>query len=489
LTAGTGISTSGTYPNFTITNSAPDQTVALTGAGTTSISGTYPNFTITSNDAFTGTVTSVTGTSPVASSGGTTPAISLAASYGDTQNPYASKTANFVLAAPNGSAGVPTFRAVVAADIPTLNQNTTGTASNVTGTVAIANGGTGQTSATAAFDALAPSQTSNSGKYLTTNGTTTSWGTVSITPTSVSDQNNTSTGYFDLPSGTTAQRPASPVAGMIRHNTTLTTVEFYDGVSWQNVLDGPYSVEVLLVAGGGGTTRAGGGAGGLLYYGAETPKTPNGAAIGVSPKTAYSIVIGAGGASGANNGVNTTGFGFTAIGGGYGASSGGGAVGGSGGSGGGQAGTGGGGPYPNTSTGTAGQGNDGGDRSNDNNDRDGGGGGAGAVGGNGNGSGASGSGGNGLQYSISGTATYYAGGGAGVAVTQGVGGLGGGGGSTTTNAGTANTGGGGSGSGGSGGSGIVVLRYLGGQRGTGGTVTSAGGYTIHTFTSSGTFTA
>jgi hypothetical protein len=59
LTAGTGISTSGTYPNFTITNSAPDQTVALTGAGTTSISGTYPNFTVTSNDAFTGTVTSV----------------------------------------------------------------------------------------------------------------------------------------------------------------------------------------------------------------------------------------------------------------------------------------------------------------------------------------------------------------------------------------------------------------------------------------------
>jgi len=91
-------------------------------------------------------VTSVTGTSPVSSSGGTTPAISLASGYGDTQNPYASKTANYFLAAPNGSAGAPTFRTVVAADIPTLNQNTTGTASNVTGTVAIANGGTGLTS-------------------------------------------------------------------------------------------------------------------------------------------------------------------------------------------------------------------------------------------------------------------------------------------------------------------------------------------------------
>ena len=45
------------------------------------------------------------------------------------------------------------------ADVPTLNQNTTGTAANVTGTVAIANGGTGQTTQTAAFDALAPTTT------------------------------------------------------------------------------------------------------------------------------------------------------------------------------------------------------------------------------------------------------------------------------------------------------------------------------------------
>jgi hypothetical protein len=64
--------------------------------------------------------------------GTTTPVISLASGYGDTQNPYASKTANYFLAAPNGSAGVPTFRAMVAADVPTLNQNTTGNAGTVT---------------------------------------------------------------------------------------------------------------------------------------------------------------------------------------------------------------------------------------------------------------------------------------------------------------------------------------------------------------------
>lgn len=46
--------------------------------------------------------------------------------------------------------------AIQAADVPTLNQNTTGTAANVTGVVAIANGGTGQTTASAAFNALSP---------------------------------------------------------------------------------------------------------------------------------------------------------------------------------------------------------------------------------------------------------------------------------------------------------------------------------------------
>ena len=46
--------------------------------------------------------------------------------------------------------------AATAGEFPTLNQNTTGTASNVTGTVLIANGGTGQTTAAAAYNALTP---------------------------------------------------------------------------------------------------------------------------------------------------------------------------------------------------------------------------------------------------------------------------------------------------------------------------------------------
>lgn len=53
-------------------------------------------------------------------------------------------------------------------------------ANNVTGTVAIANGGTGQTSASAALNALLPSQTSNANKYLQTDGTNSSWDAISL---------------------------------------------------------------------------------------------------------------------------------------------------------------------------------------------------------------------------------------------------------------------------------------------------------------------
>ena len=48
LSNGTGISTSGTYPNFTITNTAPDQTVTLNNGTNISVTGSYPTFTINS---------------------------------------------------------------------------------------------------------------------------------------------------------------------------------------------------------------------------------------------------------------------------------------------------------------------------------------------------------------------------------------------------------------------------------------------------------
>jgi hypothetical protein len=65
LTAGTGITVTNGLGTITVTNSLPDLTVVLTGEGTTVVTGTYPSFTITSNDQFVGTVTSVGGTGTV----------------------------------------------------------------------------------------------------------------------------------------------------------------------------------------------------------------------------------------------------------------------------------------------------------------------------------------------------------------------------------------------------------------------------------------
>lgn len=71
-----------------------------------------------------------------------------------------SGTKSFLTVTGTGSvSAAPAWGTIAASDVPTLNQNTTGTASNVTGTVAIANGGTGQTSATNAFNALSPNTT------------------------------------------------------------------------------------------------------------------------------------------------------------------------------------------------------------------------------------------------------------------------------------------------------------------------------------------
>jgi len=144
---GTGLTTTPANGALDIGNGTGFTRTTLTAGSGVSISNTSGAITISATGSG-GTITSVTGTSPVVSSGGTTPAISLASGYGDTLNPYASKTANYVLAAPNGSAGVPTFRAIVAADIPTLNQNTTGTAAGLSTTLAVGSGGTGVTSST-----------------------------------------------------------------------------------------------------------------------------------------------------------------------------------------------------------------------------------------------------------------------------------------------------------------------------------------------------
>lgn len=182
-TAGTGISVSGSpitsNGTLTITNTAPDQVVSLTGAGTTSISGTYPNFTVTSNDQYVGTVTSVGGT-------GTINGITLTGSVTSSGNLTLGGALSGVnlgtqvtgtLPVDNGGTGITAFGVGVATALgtnvtgsggivlstsptlttPNLGTPTAATLTNATGlpivngttgTLSVARGGTGATSLT-----------------------------------------------------------------------------------------------------------------------------------------------------------------------------------------------------------------------------------------------------------------------------------------------------------------------------------------------------
>jgi hypothetical protein len=156
-TSGQVLTSAGTGATPTWTTPTTGTVTSVSGTGT--VNGISLSGTVTSSGSLTlgGTLTGVdlatqvTGTLPIANggSGQTTAQTAL--------NAFAGAVTSGQYLRGNGSNVV--MSAIQAADVPTLNQNTTGTASNVTGTVAIANGGTGQTSQVAAFDALSPTTT------------------------------------------------------------------------------------------------------------------------------------------------------------------------------------------------------------------------------------------------------------------------------------------------------------------------------------------
>ena len=69
------------------------------------------------------------------------------------------------------------------------------------GTLGVANGGTGQTTANDAFNALAPNQATNAGKYLTTDGTNTSWSTAVPAINPITINSTTITTAINIASG------------------------------------------------------------------------------------------------------------------------------------------------------------------------------------------------------------------------------------------------------------------------------------------------
>ncbi len=316
-----------------------------------------------------------------------------------------------------------------------------------------------------------------------------------------------------MPVGTTAQRPATPVAGMQRFNSDLGVMEYYNGTEWTQDFILQYQIEFLLVGGGGG---GGGNDGPAAASGAS-----GGAVVGgyvITDGEQLTIAIGGGGSRGADSVAGTGGGAGGANGGGNGGNAGG--TGSSGGGGGGGGGTtltsfgalvvsaggggggggsneggqneqsaGGGGLQPRGNTGVL----QGGAGFNYSGDGGGGGGGGGgrfggvgqaqdvALGASGGGNYVSGlfsgtlyNGNNGTPNSSSDTPAITVPGASGFGYSNNRGG--GGRGAVTGTPGADGT------------AGIAAIRYPGGQRGTGGTVTTVGGYTIHTFTGSGIFT-
>jgi hypothetical protein len=148
---------------------------------------------------------------------------------------------------------------------------------------------------------------------------------------------NDETGSLNIPVGTTAQRPSSPVNGMIRYNNTLNVTEEYRDGEWHQlsniftaeggtvttfdnfkvhtftssgtftVTSGTAQVEYLVVAGGGAGGRCtdtsvhGGGGGGAGGYRCSVTGENSGANSSAEAKLSvttgsYTVIVGSGGA-------------------------------------------------------------------------------------------------------------------------------------------------------------------------------------------------
>lgn len=231
---------------------------------------------------------------------------------------------------------------------------------DVSGTLPIANGGTGQVTAAAAFGALSPLTTKGdvlgystlnaripvgaNGEVLTADSTQ-ALGVKWASAGAGSFVSQTSaTGEAQLPGGTTGQRAGSPANGDVRKNTTTGTIEFYNnghyfplelgfdtatnsqtftatGAGTLTVAAGVTKMSVIIVGAGGGGgaaqdaddgTCGGGGGGGTVTY------LKN---IDVIPGSVIKTYVGVGGAGGlatsvaAERGQSSYFGGFSAIGG------------------------------------------------------------------------------------------------------------------------------------------------------------------------------
>jgi hypothetical protein len=261
----------------------PSATTYLRGDGSwatiTAGSGTVTSVSVVSANGFAGTVATAT----------TTPAITLttsisgvlkgatnalaAATGADLNTTFGSQTAATVYAAPSGAAGNPSFRALVAVDIPNLDAGKI-----TTGTLAIGRGGTGVTSVT-----TAPTASSFAGwdanSNLSADNFLPAFTTISTAATTVLDASSSYIQYYTATTGTQIYRlPSNATVGMsfriINASTALAqtvTVEVAVGVVLAYIPSGCEATFTCLAA-STTTTAAWRVSPYLLYY--STAATP-----------------------------------------------------------------------------------------------------------------------------------------------------------------------------------------------------------------------
>jgi hypothetical protein len=192
--------------------------------------------------------------------------------------------------------GTPASGNLANCTFPTLNQNTTGTADNVTGVVAIANGGTGQTTQQNAMDALAGATTS--GFYLRGNGTDVVMAAIVAGDVPTLNQNTTGTadnvtGVVAAANGGTGQ--SSYAVGDLVYASTTTALSKLADVATGNA----------LISGGVGVAPSYGKID-LTTHVSGTLPIANGGTNGTATPTLGGVIVGTGTAY-ASTAAGTTG--------------------------------------------------------------------------------------------------------------------------------------------------------------------------------------
>lgn len=194
-----------------------------------------------------------------------------------------------ITAASNGTAGgVSSFSAGTTGFTP--SSATTG-AITLAGTLALTNGGTGQVTANASFNALAPSQAGEGGNFLTTDGTNTSWQALASGGTVTSVSSSAAGTGMTLATATATTTPAITLSGTLNatHGGTGTATAPTAGQVLVGTSGGAY-VPVAVTSGTGISTTTGSGTLQINNTGVTSVTAAGSTALTASPTTGAVVV-------------------------------------------------------------------------------------------------------------------------------------------------------------------------------------------------------